>query len=158
MYETRRDGKKTENACVYNCVYNCRFYLKRASAHSVSSGRATVMQKRKIHSCTANRLAMNERPSIHEKFRVNGTQSWITGCTGKPEMGSRMTSSRVQRRSFNPRPGINWVIGTAIPLIFSQEEISDIGKYRILSIRNAACQLPMTMSPTISCVCSTHKL
>lgn len=59
--------------------------------------------KRKIHSCTADRLVVNECPSIHEKFRVNGTQSWITGCTGKPEMGSRMTSSGFNSVYSTPR-------------------------------------------------------
>ncbi|XP_011055738.1 PREDICTED: uncharacterized protein LOC105146856 [Acromyrmex echinatior] len=50
-----------------------------------------------------DRLVVNERPSIHEEFRVNGTQSWITGCTGKPEMGSRMTSSGFNSVYSTPR-------------------------------------------------------
>lgn len=62
-----------------------------------------MILKRKIHSCTADRLVVNERPSIHEKFRVNGTQSWITGCTGKPEMRSRMTSSGFNSVYSTPR-------------------------------------------------------
>jgi len=75
----------------------------------------------KIHSCTADRLAVNERPSIHERFRVNGIQKRITGCTGKPEMRSAMTSSALCSTPFIQPPGTNWVSGTSYPasLIFS---------------------------------------
>lgn len=67
-----------------------------------------TMLKWKIHSCTADRLVVNECPSIHEKFRVNGTQSLITGCTGKPEMGSRMTSSGFNSVYSTPRDKLGY--------------------------------------------------
>lgn len=74
------------------------------------------------------RSARYERmcPSIHEKFRVNGTRSWITGCTG--ETGNGVENDVIWRSTpFIQPPGINWVNGTSYPsiLIFSWKEISN---------------------------------
>lgn len=66
---------------------------------------------------------MNERSSIHEKFRVNGTRSWDNRLHWKT--GNRVANDVIWRSTpFIQPPGINWVTGAQAtpPNLFAERD------------------------------------